>query len=161
MDRDWGGRPVYYDRGGTPMTLQQWAKMLEDESYRHVARDVIGPEEPLDPAPLITVSTCWGGLNHDWRSGEPLIYQTVIVGGDYDATGVWYATENQARDGHRRIVGELRAGRSPHGLTPLTPPAHPQITAATEREVSRSWIGTDHQQFPAEQGRHRRVKSSD
>ena len=113
-DQDWVGRPVYYDRHGEPMTLRQWARQLEDEAYRHIARDVIGPEEPLDPAPLITVSTVWVGLNSDWRSDEPLTYQTIVVGGGYDASGMWYATEDEAREGHRRVVDELRAAqRSP------------------------------------------------
>jgi len=113
-DRDWDGRPVYYDRQGEPMTMQQWAQRFEDEDYRHIARDVIGPDEPLDPAPLITVSTFWLGLNHNWRSDEPLIYETIIIGGEHDATGMRYATEKQARDGHRRAVDELRAGRARH-----------------------------------------------
>jgi hypothetical protein len=78
-DKDWNGRPIYYDRQGKPMTLQQWAEKFEDAHYRHVARDVIGPDEPLDPAPLITVMTFWLGLNHDWRSDEPLIFETLVT----------------------------------------------------------------------------------
>ena len=61
-DKDWDGRPLYYDRQGQPMTMHQWAEKFEDENYTHIARDVIGPDEPLDPAPLITVSTVWRGL---------------------------------------------------------------------------------------------------
>jgi hypothetical protein len=160
-DTDWDGRPVYYDRQGAPMTMQQWAQRFEDEDYRHIARDVIGPDEPLDPAPLIIVSTFWLGLNHDWRSGEPLIYETIIVGGEHDASGMWYATERQAREGHRRVVDELRAGRSPRGASPLAPPAHSQITSTAEWQVSRSWVSADRQLFHAEHGRHRRVGSVD
>ena len=32
-DKDWDGRPLYYDRQGQPMTLQQWAQMCKDENY--------------------------------------------------------------------------------------------------------------------------------
>ena len=67
-DKDWDGRPLYYDRQGQPMTMQQWAEKFEDENYTHIARDVIGPDEPLDPAPLITVSTFWLGANPNWRN---------------------------------------------------------------------------------------------
>jgi len=49
-DTDWDGRPIYYDRQGQPMTLHQWAEKFHDEHYTHLARDVIGPDEPLDPA---------------------------------------------------------------------------------------------------------------
>jgi hypothetical protein len=115
MDRDkgWDGRTIYYDRQGQPMTVHQWAQKVEDANYTLIARDVIGPDEPLDPAPLITVSTFWWGVNPNWRDDEPLIYETLIMGGGYDATGMRYATEERAREGHRRVVDELRAGRRP------------------------------------------------
>ena len=115
-DKDWVGRPIYYDRQGQPMTMHQWAEKFEDEEYTHIARDVIGPDAPIDPAPLITVSTVWRGVNHNWRNDEPLIYETLIIGGGYDATGMRYATEKQAREGHRRVVDDLRAGRGPHAV---------------------------------------------
>jgi len=114
MDRDkgWDGRPLYYDRQGQPMTVHQWAQKVEDANYTLIALDVIGPDEPLDPAPVITVSTFWWGVNPNWRDDEPLIYETLIMGGGYDATGMRYATEERAREGHRRVVDELRAGRT-------------------------------------------------
>ena len=104
-ERDWDGRPIYYDRQGKPMTMQQWAQRFEDEDYRHIARDVIGPDEPLDPAPLITVSTFWLGLNHDWRSDEPLIYETIIIGGEHDGE----AGAGRPSKGGRRSVRRPRS----------------------------------------------------
>ena len=152
-DKDWGGRPLYYDRQGQPMTMQQWAEKFEDENYTHIARDVIGPDEPLDPAPLITVSTFWRGVNHDLRHDEPLIYETLIIGGGYDATSMRYATEKQAREGHRRVVDELRAGRGARGVSPLAPPPHPQITPTHQYDVPRPAVSAD----GSSHGRHRRV----
>jgi hypothetical protein len=152
-ERDWDGRPIYYDRQGQPMTIQHWAEKFEDEDYTHIARDVIGPDEPLDPAPLITVSTFWLGVNDNWRTDEPLIYETVIIGGGCDATGMRYATETQAREGHRRVVEELRAGRGARAASRLAPPAHAQITPTHERHVPRSAVGAN----GSSHGRHRRV----
>ena len=151
-DTDWDGRPIYYDRQGQPMTLHQWAEKFHDEHYTHLARDVIGPDEPLDPAPLITVSTYWLGVNPNWRNEEPLIYETLIIGGQYDATAMRYATETQAREGHQRVVDVLRAGHGTPGASPLTPPPHPQITLTHQRHVppAASADGSSH-------GRHRRV----
>ncbi len=140
-DKDWNGRPIYYDRHGKPMTLQQWAEKFEDAHYRHVARDVIGPDEPLDPAPLITVMTFWLGLNHNWRSDEPLIFETIVIGGEHDATGIWYTTETQAREGHRRAVEELRAGRSPRGASTLAPPASAHIASNADWQLPSSGTG--------------------
>jgi hypothetical protein len=151
-DKDWDGRPLYYDRQGQPMTMQQWAEKFEDESYTHIARDVIGPDEPLDPAPLITVSTFWRGVNHNWRHAEPLIYETLVIGGGYDATGMRYATEKQAREGHRRVVDELRAGRGARAASPLAPPARAHISPTHEGHTLRSAVGAD----GSAHGRHRR-----
>ena len=152
-DTDWDGHPIYYDRQGQPMTMHQWAEKFQDEDYTHIARDVIGPDEPLDPAPLITVSTFWLGVNPNWRNDEPLIYETLIIGGGYDATGMRYATEQQARAGHRRVVDELRAGRSARGVSPLAPPAHAPITLTHEWHAPRSAVRAD----GSSHGRHRRV----
>jgi hypothetical protein len=151
-DKDWDGRPLYYDRQGQPMTMQQWAEKCQDENYTHIARDVIGPDEPLDPAPLITVSTLWCGVNHDLRHDEPLIYETVIIGGGYDATGMRYATEKQAREGHRRAVDELRADRGPRAASPPAPPARARITSTHEGHTPRRAVGAD----GSFHGRHRR-----
>ena len=151
-DKDWDGRPLYYDRQGQPMTMHQWAEKFEDENYTHIARDVIGPDEPLDPAPLITVSTFWRGVNHNLRHDEPLIYETLIIGGGYDATGMRYATEKQAREGHRRAVDALRAGRGPRAASPLAPPARAHITPTHEGHTPRSAVGAG----GSSHGRHRR-----
>jgi hypothetical protein len=151
-DTDWDGRPIYYDRQGQPMTLHQWAEKFHDEHYTHLARDVIGPDEPLDPAPLITVSTLWRGVSPDWRNDEPLIYETLITGGGNDATGMRYATEQQARDGHRRVVDELRAGRGLRPALPLAPPDRAQLT------TTHDWHGpTSAGTADGSQGRHRRA----
>ena len=152
-DKDWDGRPIYYDRQGQPMTMHQWAEKFQDEDYTHIARDVIGPVEPLDPAPLIIVSTFWLGVNPNWRNDEPLIYETLITGGGYDATGMRYATEEQAREGHRRVVDELRAGRGAAAVSPLAPPTQAPITLTQGSDVPGSAIRAD----GSSRGRHRRV----
>jgi hypothetical protein len=152
-DTDWDGRPIYYDRQGRPMTLHQWAEKFQDEEYTHIARDVIGPDEPLDPAPLITVSTFWLGVNPNWRHDEPLIYETLIIGGGHDATGMRYASEKQAREGHRRVVDELRAGRGARDVRRLAPPSHAQSTLTDEWHAPRSAVSADGWSH----GRHRRV----
>jgi hypothetical protein len=46
-----------------------------------------------------------------------LIYETLISGGGYDATGMRYATEKQAREGHRWVLDELRAGRGARAVS--------------------------------------------
>ena len=88
------------------------------------------------------------------RSDEPLIYETIIIGGEHDETGMRYATEKQAREGHRRAVDDLRAGRGPRGgASPLAPRARAQSTPTAEWQVPGSWVGAD----GSLHARHRRV----
>jgi hypothetical protein len=96
-------------------------------------------------------------VNHNLRHDEPLIYETLIIGGGYDATGMRYATEKQAREGHRRAVDELRAGRGPRAASPLAPPAGAHITPTHEGRMPRSAVGAD----GSSHGRHRRAAPDD
>jgi len=53
----------------------------------------------------VRVSTVWLGLDHGlgW-SDEPLIFETMIFGGNHDGYQERYSTEEEARAGHQRAV---------------------------------------------------------
>lgn len=93
----------YYDRDGTPMTMMAWAMKLESAEARDVAFDEMGD---------VHVSTVWIGLNHNWGSGAPLIFETMIFGGVNDQYQERYATEEQALAGHERIVNGVTQGET-------------------------------------------------
>jgi hypothetical protein len=61
----------HFDRQGQPISLRQWAQLFEDESYKRVA------EDHLDDG-RVWVSTVWLGFNHNWGSGPPLIFETMV-----------------------------------------------------------------------------------
>jgi hypothetical protein len=98
------------------MTLQQWAQKFEDEGYRHIARDVIGPDKPLDLGPLITVSTFWlpkpaaRRVRKVQDSGLE-VWCGMIVGFDHDDARIFEAQRELMRqtDIMHAMVGMLSA----------------------------------------------------
>jgi hypothetical protein len=91
----------YYRRDGTPITQDEWLRGFGDDETKRVAADDIGD---------VTVSTVWLGLDHSFGDGPPLIFETMVFGGDYDEWCERYATEAAAVTGHARIVAALRNG---------------------------------------------------
>lgn len=123
-DRYPSGRPVYFDRKGEPISLEQWGMMRHGEDptandeYTRVGLDIYPSIEdsanPLDYEAIVTISTVWVGMNLSIGfPGPPLIFETMCFGGDYDQSCMRYATEAEAEEGHRRTVEDIRAGRAP------------------------------------------------
>lgn len=84
--------------------IHAFAEKFADFDYKRVAHDVVGDCE---------VSTVWLGINHGASHGPPLIFETMIFGADgkqsdHDESCWRYATEQQATEGHERIVRKLQ-----------------------------------------------------
>ena len=91
---------AFYDRQGHPLTLEEWAALLDDapnrEALTRVARTAVGDA---------WVSTVWLGIDHSFGDGQaPLIFETMVFGGPLDQETWRYATEEQARAGHEHAV---------------------------------------------------------
>jgi hypothetical protein len=94
-----------YRRDGTPYPpgeegLMEWARDAADLEKKIVRRDKL-PNGYL-------VSTVWLGLNHRFRAGPPLIFETMVflddglgMADDYQER---YTTEAEAVLGHQRAV---------------------------------------------------------
>jgi len=99
-------RPMYYDRDGNPIGLGDWAEANNDLDYKRVARTFVGAVE---------VSTVWLGLDHGLMGDRPLIFETMCftwVGGDRAISDDYmerYSTEQEALEGHDRIVARIKA----------------------------------------------------
>jgi len=52
------------------------------------------------------------------HGGPPILFETMIFGGEHDMWQDRYATIEQARRGHQRVVENLRAGRDPGSESP-------------------------------------------
>ena len=102
------GRPVYFDRDGTPITFKEWGRLRFGDvrgdrlmDYCRVASTLVGE---------VWVSTVWLGIDHGFRSdGPPIIFETMVFGGGdtYDGWQDRYATEADALAGHQGVVALL------------------------------------------------------
>lgn len=89
----------YYSRDGHPITIDQWVQAFNDNSLLH---DQINDD--------VRVSTIYLGLDHSFGEGPPLIYETMIFGGEFDSDCERYTTEAQAREGHAAMLAKAREG---------------------------------------------------
>jgi hypothetical protein len=86
----------YYDRNGQSMELMDWVRAKNTDGYDRVA---------LDDVDGVTVSTIWRGIG-------TAIFETMILGGEYDEQCWRYATEREARIGHANAVALVKGRTS-------------------------------------------------
>ncbi len=79
--------------------LMVWAKWFETAD-REVAKTSISDE--------ITVSTVFLGLNHNHGDVKPLLFETMIFGGELDEQIERYSTWEEAEKGHKRWVAKAK-----------------------------------------------------
>ena len=109
----------YYGLDGQPITMEEWSKVWQQKRARAAQADGwTTPEEDstrigYDTVGKAHVSTVWLGLDHSFGLGPPIIFETMVFGGEYDQYCTRYSTKEQARAGHKRVVADLRAGRDP------------------------------------------------
>jgi hypothetical protein len=83
-----------------PVDLLTWGKWFET-AERHLVRDVFDGVE---------VSTVFLGLDHNYsRKGPPLLFETMVFGGELDQEMLRYPTWQTALAGHREMVERVRA----------------------------------------------------
>jgi len=68
-------RPLYYDRKGRPIDLEEYAQLFGDMNYRIVAHtDIVATAKH----PASYLSTVWLGIDHSFLyTGPPLIFETM------------------------------------------------------------------------------------
>lgn len=101
----------YYDRDGNPMPDDWHDTAKHGNKYAHllvsekrVARTTVGD---------INVSTVWLGLNHDFLTGRPVIFETMTFGEPWNNEMQRYSTEEEAMCGHLAVLERLRSGKPP------------------------------------------------
>jgi hypothetical protein len=105
----------YYDRQGRPMSIADWVKSSEEKpDDRVVVSDTLFIRNGAfsTKKTCVVVSTVWLGLDHGHNFGtkeyRPLIFETMVLGGlnsDYQER---YSTEQEAIEGHKRIVSACK-----------------------------------------------------
>jgi hypothetical protein len=80
-------------------SAQEWARWFEDVSLRRVGDDTIGDAR---------VSTVFLGVDYSFDGGPPVLWETVVFGGEHDDYGERYTSAADARAGHARICAMVR-----------------------------------------------------
>lgn len=100
-----------YDYDGEPISLFAWAELFARWPERRVAVTDVGE---------IEVSTVWLGLDYSFgRPGAPLIYETMVFGGDHDRESWRYPTWGAALAGHDQVVALVRDAALQHIATDI------------------------------------------
>jgi hypothetical protein len=95
-----------YDRDGNKIDMQRFGELLADPRYKILQQTKLGG---------LLISTVWIGLDMNFmREGPPIIFESMVFSQDEDdpeALGESvacerYATEEEAMEGHHRLVGE-------------------------------------------------------
>ena len=54
--------------------------------------------------PGVNISTVFLGINHQWGRGPPILYETMVFGGEHDEYTERYHTREEAINGHESTV---------------------------------------------------------
>jgi len=89
-----------FDQSGEPITVEAWGALHDVDGYVFVRKTTIGDVE---------VSTVWLGIDHQHGDGPPLIFETMIFGGDHHGETWRYPTHDDAVAGHEAVTAALFA----------------------------------------------------
>ena len=91
---------MYYildkDKNPVQATLEQFAKFCEQQGDKVVQQDKL-PNGTF-------VSTVFLGLDHQFGDGPPILFETMIFGGEHDQYQERYCTWTEAVKGHRKAL---------------------------------------------------------
>jgi len=84
---------MYILDGHTPVICSgpiEWAERFEPAGRRvaHTENDEV------------RVSTVFLGIDHAWGNSRPMLFETMVFGGDHDGDMRRYSTWDEAADGH-------------------------------------------------------------
>lgn len=89
---------MYYTLEGktpVPTDMATWGRRFENSEQRRVARDTIGD---------VYISTVFLGFDHSFDNGPPLIFETMIFGGEHDQWQERCSTWDEAEAMHAQAV---------------------------------------------------------
>ena len=80
----------------------EWAQKFESQD-RVVAKDNVGETK---------ISTVFLGLDHQYGDGEPLLFETMVFGGELDQEMDRYSTWEEAEEGHKTMIEKVKQAQS-------------------------------------------------
>ena len=115
MKLDASGRPYHYilDEHGEPkaVDLVTWAYWFEASTNNRTR--VIAQDKDESGETTVMVSTVFLGLDHNWGDGPPILWETLVLGGDLDGEMTRYSSRDDAMRGHQDMCAKVRASLLP------------------------------------------------
>lgn len=87
-----------------PSTVEQHSDWLRQNFLRKVVGKTRIPKDGI----VVEVSTVFLGLNHAWEDGTPILFETMIFGGEHDSFQDRYYTYEEALIGHLNAIDMVR-----------------------------------------------------
>jgi len=98
----------YFNKNAEPICMCEWSRLFSDHQYQVI--------EKTDFKDLF-ISTVWLGMDHGFGNHDrPIIFETMIFKGDEGELQRRWATEEEAVEGHDKIVRALKSGVEPSAL---------------------------------------------
>ena len=98
------------DDNGEPLLMDDlhvWARWLES----HKSTTVLAQDMAANEDVVVLISTVFGGVDHNWGEGLPILWETMIFGGPHDGYSERYTSRDEARIGHAEAVAMVRRAR--------------------------------------------------
>lgn len=95
--------PLFYilaDDGKTPVATQD---MLLVAKQRMTQNWIVAKSKSKDEK--VTVSTVFLSLDHGWGEGAPVLFETLVFGGQHDGRMNRYTSWDDAERGHKVMCG--------------------------------------------------------
>lgn len=83
---------MYFDWYAQPISLDEFVELVS-------RNNVVASTERGD----VAVSTIWLGVNHQYGDGPPLIFETMVFGGEHNGYQIRYPNVDEARRGHELV----------------------------------------------------------
>lgn len=104
-------RDLYYilneNKEPVAVDMLQWAEWSGDQTKKIVKQNNF-PDG-------VRVSTVFLGLDHAWGNEIPILFETMIFGGEHDQFQEHYSTWAAAEEGHQRAIELVFSVSNPKG----------------------------------------------
>lgn len=102
----------YYDRKGSPISMEEWCKSFEATESRIVKQETVARPNGFEAF----VSTVWLGLDHNYGDqGPPLIFETMVFQDAHSGNDTYCnrtSTEAEAIEAHEEAVRLVKEGKA-------------------------------------------------
>ena len=85
---------ILKDKEPVQVSSEEWGEWFE-KADRHVGTDTVGD---------VSISTVFLGVDHQFGDGPPLLFETMIFGGEHDGYRERCSTYEQAEAMHQKAM---------------------------------------------------------